>query len=129
MVVPDEEEEDLCYKAFLDVTSNNVLTLKTCPVCAGEKMKKEGDETFPLSDSSVIKLLTCPLEGRANKREVVVLGHLLEVNERGLSCWMCFDCLKGLQQDVLCQGMSLGTLYWCVNLDLLSIPSLPSPHV
>ena len=73
MVVPDRDEEQHCFEAFYDVTSNDALVLKTCPVCAGEKMKKDRDETYFLSDSSVTELLACLSEGRGNERQVVVL--------------------------------------------------------
>ena len=97
MVVPDRDEEWHCFEAFFDVTLNDALVLKTCPVCAEEKMKKEEDKTYLLSDSLVTELLTGLLEEREDEREVVVLHHLLEIDERGVSCWMCFDCLKCLQ--------------------------------
>ena len=74
-----------------------------------------GDETLLLSDSLVTELLAHSLEGRGDEREVVVLHHLLEINERGVSCWMCFDCLKCLQYGILPKGVLANDL-WIGNI-------------
>ena len=111
MVVPDTDEECHCFEAFFNATLNDALVLKTCAVCAGEKMKNERDETLLLSDSSVTEILTHLLEGRGDGREVVALCHLLEINEGGVSCWMYFDCSKCLQWGVLPKGALANDLW------------------
>jgi hypothetical protein len=97
MVVPDTDDKHYCYEAFYNATSNKALILKICPVCAGEKMKKEGEETSLLSDPSVTGLLMCSLERTINEGDQVILQHSLEKDERGVCCWMCFDCLRSLE--------------------------------
>jgi hypothetical protein len=62
MVVPDINDECHCYEAFYNATSNEALTLKICPVCAGEKMKKEEEEILLLSDPLLTGLLICSSE-------------------------------------------------------------------
>lgn len=73
MVLPDEDEEWLCYEAFYDMTSNEALLLKTCPVCAWEKLVKEGEETFLLSDESVIEVLSGTSSNERVGQETMVL--------------------------------------------------------
>ena len=57
MVKPNDEEERRCYEAFYDATLNNALRLRTCPICAQEKLVGEGNETSLLSDPSVMEVL------------------------------------------------------------------------
>jgi hypothetical protein len=58
-----------------------------------------------LSDPSVMDLLACSSERMTNEGNLVILQHLLEEDERGVSCWMCFNCLKSLEQGVLPKDM------------------------
>lgn len=58
LVIPNEEEEQRCYEAFYDATSNEALALRVCPVCAREKFKRDGEESWLLLDPSVVEVLT-----------------------------------------------------------------------
>ena len=62
-----------------------------------------------------MELLAHLLEGRGDERQVVVLQHLLEIDEKGVSCWMCFECLKCLQWGVLPKGVLANNL-WIGNI-------------
>ena len=97
MEILDAEEERGCYEAFYDSTSNAVLRLETCPVCGEEKLAREGDETNILSDPSVVEVLQVENAG-SNE---VILEHLLERNEGGVNCWMCFECSRALERRTL----------------------------
>jgi hypothetical protein len=111
MVVPDIEDECCCYEAFYNVTLNDALVLKICPVCAGEKMKRKGDEMFLLSNPSIMGLLTCSWGSRPEEKRIIILGGLLEIDEKGVACWMCFNCLRSLEQGILPKG-ALANDFW-----------------
>ena len=69
-----------------------------CPVCAQKMLTREGEETFLLSDpriSKILMMMTSDIE------KDMVLQHLLEVNEGGVHCWMCFECSRALGQHIL----------------------------
>ena len=72
---------------------------KMCPVCTQEKLAREGEETSLLSDPRISKILTTTTSNIEKKD--VVLQHLLEVNEGGVHCWMCFECSRALEWHVL----------------------------
>lgn len=111
MALPNEDEERHCYEAFYDATSNDALLLKTCPVCAREKLVKEGEETFLLSDESVIEVLSGTSSNERVGRETMVLQNLLERNEGGVNCWMCFECIHPLERRTL-PKLSLANNLW-----------------
>ena len=125
MEIPNADEERLCYEAFYDATSNEALLLKTCPVCAREKLAKEGEETLLLSDESVIEVLSNTSLNDGVGRETMILRHLLEVNEGGVGCWMCFECIRPLERRTL-PKLSLANNLWIGDvpsiLTGLSIP-------
>ena len=111
MVVPNADEEQLCYEAFYEATSNEALSLKICPVCAREKLSKEGEQTMLLSDETVIEVLTSSSSNERLGRETMVLQHLLETNEGGVGCWMCFECIRPLERRML-PKLSLANNLW-----------------
>jgi hypothetical protein len=116
MVLPSPDEEQNCYEVFYEATSNDALLLKTCPVCAWEKLAKDGEVTLLLLDESVIEVLTSTSEllNERVDREMVILQHLLEVNEGGVNCWMCFECIRPLERHTL-PNFSLANL-WIGNV-------------
>jgi hypothetical protein len=126
LVVPNSDEEHQCYEKFYDAASNKALSLRVCPVCAREKLAREGEQSFLLSDPSIMELLTC--EGKESDEEngTVILRHLLEVDERGVvSCWMCFECVRTLERRTLpklslANNLSLGDVPF--QLSGLTIP-------
>ena len=98
MTLPSVEEEQSCYERFYDATSNDALTFGICPICAREKFATEGDQTMILSDPSVMETLTSTIASDdVNRHSQVVLQHLLQIDERGISCWMCFECIRALE--------------------------------
>ena len=111
MVVPNADEERLCYEAFYEATSNEALSLKTCPVCAREKLSKEGEETMLLSDETVIEVLTSSSSDERPGGTTMILQHLLEMNEGGVGCWMCFECIRPLERRTL-PKLSLANNLW-----------------
>lgn len=120
LAIPDEEEERRCYETFYDATSNEVLTMRTCPVCAREKFKKDGEDSWSLSNPIVVEVLT----GGEN-REVPILRHLLEIDESGVHCWMCFDCLRALERRTL-PKFSLANNLWIGDVpSVLSALTIP----
>ena len=113
MELPDGDEERRCYQAFYDATSNEALTLHICPVCGGEKLARDGDETLLLSNPSVVELLTITFkdEHGENYAYTPILRHLLR-NETGtVICWMCLDCLRALERHTL-PKLSLANNLW-----------------
>ena len=110
-MVPTVEEEHHCYEAFYDATSNSSLSFRTCPVCAREKLAKEGEDTLLLSDPSIVEVLTTTLTNPNVRPDMLVLRHLLNVEEGGVSCWMCFDCLQPLERHML-PKLSLANNLW-----------------
>ena len=110
-MVPTVEEEHHCYEAFYDATSNSSLSFQTCPVCAREKLAKEGEDTLLLSDPSIVEVLTTTLTNPNVRPDMLVLRHLLNVEEGGVSCWMCFDCLRPLERHML-PKLSLANNLW-----------------
>jgi hypothetical protein len=126
LIVPNSDEERQCYEKFYDATSNKALSLRVCPVCAREKLAREGEQSFLLLDPSIIELLTC--EGKESDEDngTVILRHLLEVDERGVvSCWMCFECVRTLEHRTLpklslANNLSLGDVPF--QLSGLTIP-------
>lgn len=111
MVLPNAEEERLCYESFYERTSNEALILKTCPVCAREKLAKDGEDTMLLSEESVLEVLTSTSSNNRTRGEVMVLQHLLERNEAGVGCWMCFECIRPLERRTL-PKLSLANNLW-----------------
>ena len=89
MEIPNDEEEQRCYQAFYDATSNASLCLEVCPVCARERLVREGEVTRLLSDPSIQHILAT-----TKKDEMTVLHHFLK---EVVSCWMCLDCMKALE--------------------------------
>lgn len=57
MVIPSLEEEHQCYEIFFITTSNEVLLLCICLICAQEKFHNEGEQTWLLSDSLIVEVL------------------------------------------------------------------------
>ena len=111
MVLPNAEEERLCYESFYEGTSNEALSLKTCPVCAREKLAKDGEETMLLSDESVLEVLTSNSSNDTTRGEIMVLQHLLERNEAGVGCWMCLECIRPLERRTV-PKLSLANNLW-----------------
>ena len=111
MVLPNAEEERLCYESFYEGTSNEALSLKTCPVCAREKLAKDGEETMLLSDESVLEVLTSNSSNDTMRGEIMVLQHLLERNEAGVGCWMCLECIRPLERRTV-PKLSLANNLW-----------------
>ena len=111
MVLPNAEEERLCYESFYEGTSNEALSLKTCPVCAREKLAKDGEETMLLSDESVLEVLTSNSSNDTTRGEIMVLQHLLERNEAGVGCWMCLECIRSLERRTV-PKLSLANNLW-----------------
>jgi hypothetical protein len=46
-----------------------------------------------------------------NEGDQVILRHLLEEDERGVCCWMCFDCLRSLERGVVPKGTVANNLW------------------
>ena len=107
MALPTFEEERQCYEDFYDATSNESLQLQTCPICAREKLQKEGERTMILSDPSIVEVLG---NGRDDDVEVV-LRDLLEIEEGEVCCWMCFECLRSLECSMM-PKLSLANNLW-----------------
>lgn len=109
MTIPTEQEERSCYEAFYNATSNEALLLQTCPICGREKLDREGQRTMILSDETVLEVLT--INGGRDEEEKVILRHLLEINEGGVSCWMCLECVRALERHML-PKLSLANNLW-----------------
>jgi hypothetical protein len=54
-----------------------------------------------LSDETVQEVLTTATNNGRNEEEKVILRHLLEINEGGVNCWMCFECVRALERRTL----------------------------
>ena len=111
--LPDGDEEHRCYEAFYDATSNEALTLCICPVCARERLGRDGEEMLLLSNPSVVELLTMTFKDEEGQDRVYtpVLQHLVR-NETGtVICWMCFDCITALERHTL-PKLSLANNLW-----------------
>ena len=59
---------------------------------------KDGEETWVLSDPSVVEVLTAESNEHRKGCNEVVLQNLLERSEGGVNCWVCFDCLRALER-------------------------------
>lgn len=86
---------------------------------------KDGEETSILSDSSVVEVLTGTLNDQGFGGDSVILQELLETNESGVNCWMCFECLRALKRGVLpkfslANNLLIGDIP--SQLDALTIP-------
>jgi hypothetical protein len=124
MVIPSFEEERQCYEKFYDATSNKALLLRVCPICAWERFPNKGDQTWLLSDPSIVEVLNVRMAGH-NGEERLILRHLLDVEEGSVSCWMCHDCIKALEQHSI-PKLSLANNLWVGNvpheLSTMTIP-------
>ena len=122
MVLPSIERERECYRAFYEATSNKALSFQICAVCGREKMAKDGDRSFLLSDPSIADVLRSSC---TNGGEEIVIRSLLEVEEGTVSCWMCLDCTRSLERRLM-PKMALANNLWIgeVPLELqgLTIP-------
>ena len=96
MEVPNMDEERSCYQSFYDGTSSEALLLETCPICAREKLARDGQQTLILSDNSVLEVLMM-LKKDDGEKGIVILRDLLYIDEKGVSCWMCLECMKALE--------------------------------
>ena len=101
LAIPTLEEKRKCYEDFYDATSNAALTLRICPVCAREMLEKDGEVTMILSDPSIVEVLSVGSNNSDRERNPTILRDLLEMNEGGVSCWMCFECLGSLKRHAL----------------------------
>jgi hypothetical protein len=99
--IPNADEDRHCYERFYDATSNKALSLQICPVCARERFAKEGETSFLLSDPGVMEILTRNCTNTIEENRTVILRHLLDIKEGSVSCWMCFDCIRSLEQHTL----------------------------
>jgi hypothetical protein len=127
MTIPSIDEERRCYEAFYDATSNDALSFQTCPICARKKLKREGEETALLSDSSVTDILMTPSadELRRKRGKSAILRHLLEIDDTGITCWICWDCLRDLERKML-PKLSLANNLWIGDIpDELSNLTIP----
>ena len=113
MDLPNRDEERRCYEAFYDATSNKALTLHICPVCARERLAREGEESLLLSNLSIVELLmmTFNYEHGQSRAYMPILRHLLRDETGTVICWMCFDCLKALEGHTL-PKLSLANNLW-----------------
>ena len=79
-------------------------------------MAREGERTMMLSDSSIVEVLTGSTgEFAGNRGERIILRDLLEIDEGGVSCWMCFDCVRALEQHML-PKFALANNLWIGNV-------------
>jgi hypothetical protein len=109
MSLPDSVEERLCYEAFYDATSKGSLSFQTCAVCAREKLTRDGERSFLLSDQSVVDVLSASASGdgdfQGSKESLLeehkILRHLLQIDEGGVSCWLCWECTRALEQHTM----------------------------
>lgn len=101
MLLPSADEEHQCYEAFYDATSNEALSMTICPVCARERMAKDGEDTLLLSDPSITEILSTQFDDGHGRNRDCILRHLLQVDEGTVNCWMCFDCIKALERGTL----------------------------
>ena len=109
MALPTLDEERHCYEKFYDATSNDSLQLRTCPICARTKMEKEGERSLILSDSSVLEVLEKDDVG--GNGEEVILCDFLEIEDGGVCCWMCYECLRPLERRTM-PKLSLANNLW-----------------
>jgi hypothetical protein len=88
MDLPNHDEEHRCYEAFYDATSNEALTLHICPVCARERLAREGEESLLLSNPSIVELLTMTFNDEHGKSRAYtpILRHLLRDEIRTVIC-------------------------------------------
>ena len=69
-----------------------------------------------LSDLSIVEVLTgLTGEFAGNRGERIILRDLLEIDEGGVSCWMCFDCVRALEQHML-PKFALANNLWIGNV-------------
>ena len=108
MTLPSDDEERRCYRAFYEATSNEALSFRTCPVCGREKLVRDGERTFLLSDPSIVDVLR---NSNMNGTEEIVIRGLLEVHEGAVNCWMCFDCMRSLERRLM-PKMALANNLW-----------------
>ena len=64
-----------------------------------------------LSEESVLEVLTSTSSNNRTRGEVMVLQHLLERNEAGVGCWMCFECIRPFERRTL-PKLSLANNLW-----------------
>ena len=124
MVIPSKEEERQCFKAFYDATSNDALKQEICPICAQRKFAWDGEQTSLLSNETVAVILGLFENGR-HRNERSVLWHFLDIDEEGVRCWMCFECVNALKRCslpklALANNLWIGTIPH--QLTLLTIP-------
>ena len=124
MVVPNGDEERKCFEAFYDATSNDVLRMEICPVCARRKLRSEGERTSLLSNQTVVDVLGTLGDGFGGDG-YPVLRHLLEIDEGSVRCWMCSDCVNALKRHTL-PKLALANNLWIGDvpsqLTVLTIP-------
>jgi hypothetical protein len=122
MALPSAEDERRCYEAFYDATSNAALLLMICPVCAREKLSRDGEYTLLLSDPSIVEILSRTSEEGGGENAEYVLQHLLHHEEGTISCWMCIDCMRALERRVL-PKLALANNLWIgdVPFELLNL--------
>ena len=101
MEIPNAEEEHHCYECFYKATSNEALLLHTCPVCAREKLARDGQRTSILSDESIVEVLLTTVGNDRVDERMVILRELLEIDEGAVSCWMCMDCVRALERHTM----------------------------
>ena len=125
LVIPNEEEERRCYESFYDATSNEALALRVCPVCVREKFKKDGEDSWLLSDPSIVEVLTVDFERDWRGGNVLVLSDLLWRSEGGVNAWICFECLRALERHMM-PKFALANNLWIGNIpSILSALTIP----
>ena len=107
---------------------NAALSLRTCSVCARQRLAKEGEDMRLLSEPSVMDVLNGDAEnqiGGGLDQERRILRQLLEIDEKGVSCWMCSECISALKQRML-PKFALANNLWIgevpSQLSMLTIP-------
>jgi hypothetical protein len=129
MVIPNAYEEHDCYQSFYDTTSNAALSLKVCAVCARERLANEGERSNLLSNPSVEHVLSGTKNRLSGEREEsmdkTIIRELLDLDEGGVSCWLCFDCERALKREMI-PRLSLANNLWIGDvpqeLSVLTIP-------
>lgn len=64
-----------------------------------------------LSNPSIVEVLTTTSTNMNIRGEMLILHHLLNVEEGGVICWLCFDCIRSLEQHTL-PKLSLANHLW-----------------
>ena len=77
------------------------MALRTCLVCAREKFKKDGEDSWFLSDLSIVEVLTMDSERDQRGRNMLVLSDLLQRSEGGVNAWIFFKCLRALERHTM----------------------------